>query len=49
MDALDEVNLTGGITSDVANNVAKQSNQGNFMLRNFFRNADRAKLGFIFL
>ena len=47
VDALDEVNLTGGITSDVANNVAKQSNQGNFMLRNFFRNADRAKLGFM--
>ena len=45
VDALNEANLTGGITKDVADNVAKENNKGISLLRNFFKNADRAKLG----
>ncbi len=45
VDGLNEANLTGGITKDVANNIAKENNKGTSFIRNFFKNADRAKLG----
>jgi len=45
VDDLNMANLTGGVTREVAANVAKENNKGISFVRNFFKNADRAKLG----
>jgi len=45
VDELNMANLTGGVTREVAANVAKENNKGISFVRNFFKNADRAKLG----